>query len=106
MNFTNWITWFLSYFKKEDVSKKEEDVSEFVNSKSVHGSYKTVESVNPHDELVFQQIPDADLFSENVKFKELLEKIHKYAILGESEYNYIQNLPREKKEYLINILNK
>jgi hypothetical protein len=121
MNFTNWIIWFLSFFKKEDIPEKEmvsstkvhgreEEVSEFVNENKVHDYpriYKTVETLNPHCGLVFQQIPDTtDSVLEEVKFKSLLEKIHKYDILGESEYNYIQNLPREKKEYLINISSK
>lgn len=115
MTFTSWKKWFISFFYRKteenntiecgEVHGKQNSQNTFclgtdadpeatVSIKHIR-AYKTVEKINPHCGLIFQQ--EKKDFSDHVdKLEDMIEKIRKYNILDEDDYEYIKSLQIKK----------
>lgn len=119
MFFTNWINWIFSFFVIQNnsqdepiptktVHRKEHEIIQNPNCQGVSAKAEINKSNNELIQKTNCQGISAKAESreemdknikknmENMKFKNVLEKIRKYHILEEDDFNYIKLLPNDQ----------
>jgi len=124
MFFTNWIIWIYSFFniqrnsQDDTIPTKTKHGLKSLDCQGVSAKPNSFDEVKKQDTDT-QIIPSQDIYSqgisakpesieemdkdkdikqnlENIKFKNVLEKIRKYHILDDGDFNYIKLLPNDQ----------